>query len=237
MTRDDPSRKLSVCLISGHALVLHELQRIVEGVPHTVTAMKTSDSSKLSEAKIPPCNVYVLDSENFPGGVLEGIEAILAKAETPHILVLVDDLTEKATFPLLNLGVQGLLKHDVLEGQLLRALEAVAEGGYWVPRTLLASFVESVVTRSRRAEKPAAPTVKVSRREMDIFDGLLANLSNKEIGAKYNISERTVKFHVSNLLAKFKVRRRADLLLLWYQHGTEGVASTKSVDAHNRRLQ
>ena len=46
---------------------------------------------------------------------------------------------------------------------------------------------------------------------------LLQSLSNKEIGDKLNISERTVKFHVSNLLAKFSVQRRADLILHSFQ--------------------
>lgn len=49
---------------------------------------------------------------------------------------------------------------------------------------------------------------------------MLENLSNKEIACKLNISERTVKFRVSNLLAKFGVRRRADLILLCYQRPT-----------------
>ena len=39
----------------------------------------------------------------------------------------------------------------------------------------------------------------------------------KEVAERLHISERTVKFHVSNLLAKFGVRRRADLILLCYQ--------------------
>jgi DNA-binding CsgD family transcriptional regulator len=46
-----------------------------------------------------------------------------------------------------------------------------------------------------------------------VLDGLLANLSNKEIAARLNISERTVKFHVSNLLAKFGVERRQELIM------------------------
>ena len=49
--------------------------------------------------------------------------------------------------------------------------------------------------------------------EMRFFGGL----SEDEIGAQLGISERTVKFHVSNLLSKFGVRRRADLILLCYQ--------------------
>jgi DNA-binding CsgD family transcriptional regulator len=57
----------------------------------------------------------------------------------------------------------------------------------------------------------------ISRRERDVLDLLLANLSNKEIATKLFISERTVKFHVSNLLSKFGVQRRADLIVLWMQ--------------------
>ena len=51
----------------------------------------------------------------------------------------------------------------------------------------------------------------------DVLEPLLQNLSNKEIAGKLNISERTVKFHVSNLLAKFSVQRRADLILHSFQ--------------------
>jgi DNA-binding CsgD family transcriptional regulator len=53
--------------------------------------------------------------------------------------------------------------------------------------------------------------VKVSRRERDVLDGILQNLANKEIAAKLNVAERTVKFHVSSLLAKFGVTDRIAL--------------------------
>jgi DNA-binding NarL/FixJ family response regulator len=42
----------------------------------------------------------------------------------------------------------------------------------------------------------------------------MENLSNKEIAVRLNVSERTAKFHVSNLLGKHGVKRRADLILL-----------------------
>ena len=58
---------------------------------------------------------------------------------------------------------------------------------------------------------------ELSRREQEVLNSLLENLANKEIGDRLHISERTVKFHVSNLLSKFGVRRRADLILLCYQ--------------------
>ncbi len=54
--------------------------------------------------------------------------------------------------------------------------------------------------------------VRVSPREREVLECVLMNKSNKEIGSQLNICERTVKFHVSGLLAKFKVRDRAGLV-------------------------
>ena len=62
----------------------------------------------------------------------------------------------------------------------------------------------------------------ITVREREVLDALLENLANKEIADRLNISERTVKFHVSSLLEKFSVRRRADLILLCLQEHTPG---------------
>ena len=53
--------------------------------------------------------------------------------------------------------------------------------------------------------------VKISRREHEVLGGVLQSLANKEIAKKLNLSERTVKFHVSSLLAKFGVTDRVAL--------------------------
>jgi DNA-binding NarL/FixJ family response regulator len=53
----------------------------------------------------------------------------------------------------------------------------------------------------------------LSRRQEEVLAGIIQNLTNKEIAAKLNLSERTVKFHVSALLIKFDVRGRIDLML------------------------
>ena len=55
-------------------------------------------------------------------------------------------------------------------------------------------------------------SVKLTRREEEVLDGILRSLANKEIACELNLSERTVKFHVSSLLAKFKVRSRMELM-------------------------
>jgi len=54
--------------------------------------------------------------------------------------------------------------------------------------------------------------LKLTRREEEVLSGLMKSLANKEIAASLNLSERTVKFHVSSLLAKFRVRGRMELV-------------------------
>jgi two-component system, NarL family, nitrate/nitrite response regulator NarL len=112
--------------------------------------------------------------------------------------------------------VKGILTYTEARDQLIRALPLVATGGFWVPRTVLSGFVDSILSGQTRRLKSDS-VANLSRREQEVLDSLLENLSNKEIASKLNIAERTVKFHVSNLLNKFGVRRRADLILLTFQ--------------------
>jgi DNA-binding CsgD family transcriptional regulator len=62
------------------------------------------------------------------------------------------------------------------------------------------------------AGKSVRGQVKLTRREEEVLCGLMKSLANKEIAANLNLSERTVKFHVSSLLAKFRVRGRMELV-------------------------
>ena len=70
----------------------------------------------------------------------------------------------------------------------------------------------TVLAGSRNRTLGRAPA-GLSRREKEVLELLLENFSNKEIAGRLNISARTAKFHVSNVLAKYRVSRRADLLV------------------------
>ena len=59
-------------------------------------------------------------------------------------------------------------------------------------------------------DNPAA--MYLSRREREVLELVLCELSNKEIGGRLHIEERTVKFHVSNLLQKYGRKNRKGLL-------------------------
>ena len=71
--------------------------------------------------------------------------------------------------------------------------------------------------------------VKLTRREQEVLNGIMRSLANKEIAASLNLSERTVKFHVSSLLAKFSVRGRMELVREAAQHSTANLPVAEAV--------
>jgi DNA-binding NarL/FixJ family response regulator len=202
-----------------HAMILTELRKILATAPFDLEHTKLASVGALPEPVVfPEASVFLIDAEGTPTGPLEVVRQVLAQHPRAHLAVLGENFDETNSFPLLNVGVKGLVTYEQMSELLVRALQAVSVGGYWVPRVLLALFVDSIITKSREMETALINGKDPSRREREIIDGLLMNLSNKEIATKLNISERTVKFHVSNLLMKFNVQRRADLILLCYQH-------------------
>jgi two-component system response regulator DevR len=165
----------------------------------------------------PPCLV-VVDASDVVAS-LEFIRMLRIEQRNVHLLVLLPKLEDSVTSSLLRLGVKGLLTYRQAPRELARAARQVDAGMYWVPRELLTRFVESILPELSGCTLLDSE-VGISRREREVLDLLLDNLCNKEIASKLFISERTVKFHVSNLLSKFGVQRRADLIVLWMQRTT-----------------
>lgn len=80
-----------------------------------------------------------------------------------------------------------------------------------VPRESLLEGVSERAQELLAAGRALGAGVKVSRREQEVLDCILQGCANKEIASKLNVAERTVKFHVSSLLAKFGVTDRVAL--------------------------
>lgn len=83
--------------------------------------------------------------------------------------------------------------------------------------------------RLLEAGHSAKSAVRLTRREEEVLDGILRSLANKEIANELNLSERTVKFHVSSLLAKFKVRGRLELMREASRHSLNSIPSAVGV--------
>ena len=186
----------AVCFCVLHPLVLQELQSLADGHPFRVLSCKFDSTGLPGHAppQIPRASVYVVDSpaRRQDGEVL--VSEIVARYPGARVLVVADRYAE-------------------VGAQFVAALETLAAGGFWARRTLLSRFIDETLQGSRRRSLGRAD-VSLSRREREVLELLLENFSNKEIASRLHISSRTAKFHVSNVLAKYKVKRRADLLLM-----------------------
>jgi DNA-binding NarL/FixJ family response regulator len=160
---------------------------------------------------VPRASVFLIEAQpNRP--LTHVVSAIRSRYPKGRVLAIAEKFNEANAFPLLQLSTKGFLRYSEVANSLERAVRAVVGGGFWVPRSLLSRFVDSTVEGSRRPKFAAG--VHLSRREREVVALLLENRSNKEIAGALNMSERTAKFHVSNLLSKYGVKRRADLILL-----------------------
>jgi len=103
--------------------------------------------------------------------------------------------------------IAGLLAvHCLVRGQAPEDYELLV-----VPRESLLDAAAERAQELLAAGRALGAGVKVSRREQEVLDCILQGFTNKEIAAKLNVAERTVKFHVSSLLAKFGVTDRVAL--------------------------
>jgi DNA-binding NarL/FixJ family response regulator len=212
------NQKLTVCLLSPHPLVLSEFERLLNKPQFKVISkqLESTLAPDLRNLEPPKAQVYIVDAHAARQATGALLSNLLERFTDARLIVVGDQHQDANSFSLLRLGVKGILTYEEAREQLIRALPLVANGGFWVPRQVLSGFVDSILTNQTRRLKSDS-VANLSRREQEVLDSLLENLSNKEIASKLNIAERTVKFHVSNLLSKFGVRRRADLILLTFQ--------------------
>jgi DNA-binding NarL/FixJ family response regulator len=202
-----------VCLLWRHPLVAAEFRVRLERQPFLVTDERIPNGGTGEAGHAVPPDVPVVVVESVDGSALPVLVQLERLSPLARTIVLSENFDDEANaFRLLRAGVKGLMTYQEMPERLARALETVAAGGFWVPRVLLSRFVEVTVRTAPKA-RPESRT-SLTPRESEILEDLLQNLSNKEIAARRRLTSRTIKFHVSNVLAKYGVKRRADLLLL-----------------------
>jgi DNA-binding NarL/FixJ family response regulator len=217
---------VSVCLAAFHPLVLTEFERRLAEGPFRIMSRRfeTDGSGVLAPMAVPAALVYVLEANTVSVMTEAAITMLQANRPQLRLVAVAERLDEASAFLLLRCGAKGLLDFEDTIDQLPMAVKVVARGGFWVPRPILSRFVEETLkSAGRRTIVPASG--KLSARQREVRDFLLENLSNREIAERLHMSERTVKFHVSNLLSKFGVKRRADLIVLAHADGEAELAN------------
>src|SRR6185437_448673 len=102
-------------------------------------------------------------------------------------------------------GIHGFIDYADLKSQFRPALAAIRDGRLWMPVQTSEGF--SPRPEDKAGMRFASPGV-LTPQEVTILSLLSRNLSNKEIGHRLRISERTVKFHLTNMFDKLGVRNR-----------------------------
>jgi DNA-binding NarL/FixJ family response regulator len=196
---------IRIVIADDHPVVRDGLVAMLETQPDfdvTGQAGAGPDALALVAEKDP--DVLLLDLE-MPGldgvGVLQRLRG--AGARTRVIIFTVFD-TDERIIAAVEAGAAGYLLKGAPRAEVFAAVREVAAGG-----SLLAPVAASAVLRRVRGETNAdGPSL--TPREAEVLSHLARGGSNKRIAAALGISERTVKFHVSSIIAKLGATNRTD---------------------------
>jgi len=159
--------------------------------------------------------LLVSDDEPFQVGVFDTASAsaetvlTLARLKFPAMrpVLVAAPCDETDCLRWLFRGAWGLVTYDYYREELPRAVRQLAGGQLWFPAPVVVRWM-----RIDAARRSSALHVSLTRRERQTMEFLQRRFSNREIAEILNISERTVKFHVSNILGKLQVTSRAELV-------------------------
>ena len=114
----------------------------------------------------------------------------------------------------LQLGARGVVLKDSATQLLLKAIQTVMAGEYWVGRESVSNLVQYLRTLMQSSHDEARQKkFGLTPRELEIVSAVVAGFSNKEIAEYFKISEDTVKHHLSNIFDKLGVSTRLELAL------------------------
>ena len=126
------------------------------------------------------------------------------------ILLMGPAAREEQLLAVVTAGAKGYLEDTASPEQIEQAIAIVRSGSIWVPRRILALFVERANQKSRPGMNGPGDFY-LTQREEEVLRELVAARSNPEIARSLGIEERTVKMHVARLMRKAGVQNRVAL--------------------------
>lgn len=116
-----------------------------------------------------------------------------------------------------NAGVHGFCKQDIPPALLNKAIDAVLKGELWMPRSLITRIVDEYTRNRRTPDNPSRQSDNsvecLTPRELEVARMVHRGGNNKTIARSLNISERTVKSHLSAIFRKLNIENRLHLAL------------------------
>ena len=161
-------------------------------------------------------DVVLIDSSGEPLEPMMGSLLASGLASDVAVVVLADGMTAAASADALRAGVRAALPGDISPEQLVSALQAVASGLLVLHPSHAEEGLAAGSAPARALDELAE---SLTNRELEVLQMLAAGLSNKEIAARLNISEHTVKFHVASILGKLGAGSRTEAVSLGIRRG------------------
>lgn len=205
--------KIGVAVIDDHPLFR-------EGVVHTLSASEefvvvgqgaSADDAIRLAAEVAP-DVMLLDMK-LPGGGLEALNAIASGRSGAKVVMLtiVDD--EEVMARAFKTGARGYVLKGAGGNEVKEAVRLVARGEPYVSPQLVPKLLDMMSGIRSGQSSSFESSVEFTEREEQILTFLSHGLSNKQIAFRMSLSEKTVKYYITHVLKKLRVRNRVEAAL------------------------
>jgi DNA-binding NarL/FixJ family response regulator len=197
---------ISVLIVDDHPVVRQGLRALLEVQEDMTVAGEAGDGpAALSLAESLRPDIVLLDLK-LPG--MDGVAVLRPlRAAGLRVLVLTSATELSAAAAAVRAGAAGVVYKDIDPAALVRAIRSVHDGN-----VLLAPEAVGSLIRGSRADTLTA-------REREVLAGIADGKSNREIARLLRVSEKTVKAHVSAVLAKLGVQDRTQAAVYAVRHG------------------
>ena len=209
--------KIGVLIADDHTLFRRGVSRMLEAEEDMAVmgeACNGREAVEMARALVP--DVILMDIQ-MPE--MDGIAATrLLHREMPHLGIVFITMFESDEFVFqgLQAGGRGYILKDADPETMLRAIRAVAKG-----ESLLGPTIAQKMIRQFSAVDPVKSTLGdgLTEREVEVLKLIAEGLSNKQIGQRLVISEKTVKNHINNILSKLHLYDRTQATLFAIRSG------------------
>jgi DNA-binding NarL/FixJ family response regulator len=209
-----------VLVVDDHAVVRRGLLAFLDSEPDLEVIAEAEGGAQAlellarlaSEGRQP--HVVVMDLQMEPLDGIESTRQIRSRYSEVEVVALTSFGEEERVHAALEAGASGYLLKDSDGDEVSAAIRAAHRG-----ELPLDPAIARGLTSSLRAESPDGRGAELTARELEILRLLGAGKSNKEIAAELQISERTARTHVSNILGKLDLTSRTQAALWAVRQG------------------
>ena len=209
-------KKIRLMLVDDQSLFREALRTLLALQPEFEIAAEAENGERaVALAKTHKPDVILMDLRMPVMGGVEATRRVLAVAPAARVVVLTTFEEDEEIFEAMRAGAVGYLLKACSADKLCGSVRAAAQGtSVLEPSVAARMMAELNRLTTKEGKRPAQPLADpLSERELGVLKLLAAGCSNKEIGARLNITEGTVKNHMTNVLGKLAVLDRTQAAL------------------------